>query len=342
MQNVILHALDCYRKGFEKPIDVASYVANSKFDQILQMHIGQRVTIAEQMLMRKCSSARKQGLQAARLGNLKTARQSLAEAREVINWGDLSPEGNLICQSFQLAAEAYIDYKYGDFDQAREKINQALHIDVELISKHNYDILHLHRVQLAHNIMRVEARRFCIIEALSIGLLTLEYLHGRTVTMPIPGKWTKDQLLPIPKSNIISMIVQVASELALILADVKVINRKDLHGLFSINIHKHNQHLDFYHPRVLDWLELKRKFISSDSTMFFQLLPEFLSAGREEIPVLWYSAVSDFIYICTKLNICNPDVNEIIKSDVNSWEYVPDRLLNFINTIFPESNVITV
>lgn len=95
-----------------------------------------------------------------------TAERAFAAARAPLQLSKLSPEGSLLYKSFLEQAEAYLDYRRGDFDQARNRTSEALAIDAVLEEDYGYEILIINRIQLVHNFARIDARCMCFERAI--------------------------------------------------------------------------------------------------------------------------------------------------------------------------------
>ena len=134
---LIRTTLEHYRRGCAKSITLDK--SGDLFRQKLQALIATRLPLIDQLLMRGFENARTRGLMAARRGDLVTAERAFAAARTPLQLGKLLPEGSLLYKSFLEQAEAYLDYRRGDFDQARNRTSEALAIDADLEEDYGYD-----------------------------------------------------------------------------------------------------------------------------------------------------------------------------------------------------------
>src|SRR5947207_7933732 len=111
LKDSLYTVLECYKQGFERSILITPAASGEGFDRDLQAIVDTRVPLKEQLLMYRCSEARKQGLLAARRGYFATANQMFEEASVLFHSAEFSPESCLIHKTFQGAAEAYLDYR---------------------------------------------------------------------------------------------------------------------------------------------------------------------------------------------------------------------------------------
>ena len=275
--------------------------------------------------MRRCSTARTNGLRTARAGRTAEAEQFFAEAWKIIRCGKLSTEASLVCVSFQEAAEAYLDYREGAFERAEARIRQALTID-EVLEKHGYRILHLHRVQLLHNLVRILAKRGHNAEAVILASHVLSYLEMGSETPPIRGTWGHPLVAAVPSHLVASMFVQVTGEIALILAQSDTESNR---GLFaSVTPHAQLQATEncFRHPRAHDWFQVKHALLYDVGT-FLTRVSDFFVAGRKSAPLLWYAAVIDLFGVCQQLDVPEATLfTSQVARDAVTWPGLPTKL----------------
>jgi hypothetical protein len=324
----LLHTtLECYRQGFRKPIQITLTASGEGFDHHLQAVINIRLPLKEQLLMRRCEQARRQGLLAARRGHIATADQLLGESRAILHSEKLSVESSLICKSFQAATEAYLDYRRGAFDQARARVHEALAIDVVLEEEYGYKILHLHRVQLVHNLMRIDARCARFEDAIDLGCRLLSYLEGSSEILPVPGSWDSAKIASLPPEIVAAMFAQVTSEIALVLAGK---DRRVARDLFLVAI-RHAQ-LEatgncHHYPRPHAWFQIKQSFVDNNVDIFLDRASQFLADGRGDTPLLWYAIAVDLVVWCDDLDLPEAELVKLeIARDAITWEYLPPTL----------------
>ena len=318
--------LEHYRQGCAKPIQITPDSSDYLLSHKLQTLMKSRLSLTDQLLMRRSANARFQGMIAARRGQLVPAERLFAKARAPLESDTLSPEGSLLQKSFQEPAEAYLDYRSGDFDRARTRLSKALAIDVILEEEYGYEILFIHRIHLVHNLVRIEAGCMCFERAIELACQLLGYLEGASEVLSIPGAWGSERVARLSPELIATMFVQVSDEVALILAGKKLQVARDL---FAVAVcHMQLQANGNCHPyaRTHAWFLVKQAFVNHDVATFLERASHFLAEGRADTPLLWYATVSDLVALCNEFNL--PD-SELVRREVAreavTWEYLPQK-----------------
>jgi tetratricopeptide (TPR) repeat protein len=351
--------LEHYRQGCVKPIEITSEIYNNLAEQKLQTLIVTRLPLTDQRLIARFGSARYRGLIAARQGNLMAAERAFTEARVPLKLGKLSPAGSLLYKSLLEQSESYLDYRRGDFEQARNRTLEAIENDVVLEEEYRYEILFLHRIHLVHNLVRIDARCMCFKRAIELACQILSYLEGTSEVLPIPGYWGYERMASQSPELVAAMFAAVTSEVALILAGQ---NRQLVGDLFAV-ISAHMQlqangisipNRDSYssapttvdrvphsvtqgmfypqknrcncHPRAHAWLLIKQAFVNKDFATFLERASDFLALGRADTPLLWYATVIDLVALCDELPIPDSDlVRQEVASEATTWENLPQK-----------------
>lgn len=321
---LIRTTVESYQHGCAQPIQITPETSGDSFGQRLQALTETRLPPTDKFIMR--GNARNQGVIATRQGNLMAAEQAFAVARAPLKFSKLSPEGSLLYKSFLEQAEAYLDYRRGDFDQARNRTSEAMAIDVVLEEEYGYEILLLHRIHLAHNLVRIDAQCTCLDCAIKLAFQILSYLEGISEVLPIPGPWGRERVARQPPELVAEMFAKITDEIALILAGKKRPLVRDLlvsasaHMLLKANSHRH------CHPRAYTWLLVKQAFVSNDVASFLKRASHFLSEGRSDTPLLWYATVVDLVALCDELDLPDSElVRQEIAKEAANWEYLPQK-----------------
>lgn len=297
-----------------------------------------RLPSTDRLLMHKFGNARERGLLAARRGDLMLAEQTFGAARLLLELNQLSTEGSLLYQSFLEQAESYLDYRRGDFEQARNRIYQALAIDVTLEEEHEYDILLLNRIQLVHNLVRIDGHCMYLERAIELACQILSYLQGKLEVLPIPGNWGYERVLRQPPEFVGAMFAQVTGEVALILAGKSRQVVRDLFAVTSTNLQVNaNSHC---HPRSYAWLLVKQAFASNDVALFLARASQFLSEGRADRPLLWYATVIDLILLCEELDLPDSELfTQEVARDAATWEHLPQKFSSLLG-VHPKTKAV--
>lgn len=338
---LIWTTLEHYRQGCAKPIQIPPESSGKYLEYLLgyklQTLMKSRLSLTDQLLMGRSANARSQGLIAARRGQLVTAKQLFAKARAPLQSGKLSPEGSLLHKSFLEPAEAYLDYRCGDFDRARMRISEALAIDVVLEEEYGYEILFIHRLHLVHNLVRIEARCICFDRAIELACQLLSYLKGASEVLPLPVPWGSERVARLPPELVAVIFAQVTNEVALILAGK---NRQLARDLFAVVVRHMQLQADgncHPYPRAHVWFLVKQAFVSNDVATFLEIASHFLAEGRADTPLLWYATVIDLVALCDDLDLPDSELvrREVAKEAV-TWEYFPQKFFPLLS-VYPKT-----
>ncbi|GAX44996.1 hypothetical protein NIES4075_60150 [Tolypothrix sp. NIES-4075] len=329
-RELLATTLKNYRLGCVKPIQI-KLDSGDLFNEKLQSLVENRLPLKDQLLMRRAKNARNQALIATRRGQFAIASRLFAEARAPLEFDSLSVEGALLSKSFLEQAEAYLDYRCGDFDRVSTRTFEALAIDMILEEEYGYEILHLHRIQLLHNLVRTDIRCMCFDKAIELACQLLRYLEGTLEVLPISGSWGFERVARLPSELVAAMFVQITSEVALMLAGI---NRQVARDLFAFAADKLQlQALSNSYPKEQAnvWFVVKQAFVDHDYTMFLERAANFLVLGRADTPLLWYATVVDLFTLCDSLAL--PDsklIQREIAEDAITWQYMPQKFFSLL------------
>jgi hypothetical protein len=317
---------DCYREGAKKPVQITPEASGATFDRYLQARLESRLPVMERLWMGKCSKASAQGLQAARRQRFAMAEQCFKEAQALYNSDALSPEGRLICKSFEAAAEAYLDYCRHAFDSAKARVAAALAMDEVLENEYGYNVMHLHRVQLVHNLVRIKVRCVELESAVELASRLLRYLEGRCERLLVAGSWGAGHIASLPSSLVAAMFAQVSGEIAIILAGNDDAVVRKLLATVARNICLGDTG-NGPHRRVHAWFMAKDAFSNGKVETYLRQAAQFLADGPEDIPSLWYATCLDVMRMCTRVKYREGEaIREQIGSEVNTWIHLEPKL----------------
>ncbi|MEH1840693.1 MAG: hypothetical protein V7L20_18530 [Nostoc sp.] len=322
--------LEHCQRGYAKPIKTTTDSANKLVEEQLLRLITTRLPLTDQKLMGKFGNARFQGLNAVRQGNLMTAECAFAEARVPLQLNKLSLEGSLLYESLLEQSESYLDYRRGDFDKARNRIFKAIANDVVLESQYGYDILFLHRIHLAHNLVRIDAQRTCFENALELACQILSYLEGVSEVLPISGIWGYERVARQSPELVAIMFAEVTSEIAIILAGQ---NRQLARHLFAVtfaHLHLQTNHNRHCHLQACVWLLIKQAFVNNDFATFLERASDFLAFGRADTPLLWYATVIDLITLWDELALPDSELIRLEVANMATWEKLPQKFSSLL------------
>jgi hypothetical protein len=168
-----------------------------------------RVPIEDIAVFLGASSERERGLVNLRTGNFGAGEKALALARELFSERPLCQEVRLAAESFQLPAEAYLQYRREQGALAQQSLLDAIATCQRLGQEYHHDV-EVRRIHLARNIARVRSKAGDAVGALRMLKMLIRYINGHLDAWPlrdlceayIPGaasaelKWIQlDQIL---------------------------------------------------------------------------------------------------------------------------------------------------
>src|SRR5688572_17881781 len=185
------------------------------FYRVLMDSVIGRIALRERLVFRKSYRATHQGLMAARQGDLGTAAERFAASREVVERHRPGEACRLLSTTFVEAAHAYLEYRHGRFDRARERIFTALDSDLDLESDAAFGCLEMHRIQLADNLMMIDLREGMHEEGLALAGAILAYAEGNAGSLPVHRGWRPDYVRSAPITVRRGALGQIAHEVAM-------------------------------------------------------------------------------------------------------------------------------
>ena len=297
MKDLLDAALSAYRHGKNEALRIGAAASGREFDRLLEEAIASRVPVTERLMLRVSSLARVRALHAARAGQLEVCEQALAESTDILRSAELSLFGRLVATSFHEAVSAYLAYRRGDYEGARQHVAAALGLDAVLIETHGVTVLDLHRLQLGHNLVRTDARAGESLRAMQTSASLLSAMEDSTEEGPLPPVRSPG-FTALPPELLRAMFIQIASEPALILAGR---DRGEAARLFApLAEHAAGKATRGCgdHALAHRYLRAKAAFLDGAGEAFFEQVAALLGGGPGEAPLLWRAAARDLHDAC--------------------------------------------
>ena len=324
--------LQQYRIGYAKPIQLNLKKYGDSFTHPLYTKIESRLSSSEWRHLLQAASVRENALMAVRRGDFELAERLFTEARVPLKANLLSPEGKLLHETFLEQAEAYLDYRRGNFNRVYIRTFNALAIDLILEEECDYEIMVIHRIQLLLNLVRTEAREGDLKNAVEIASELLGYLQGTLeAVLPFPDTWGSKRVKCLSSEVLSATFSQITSEIALILT----VSTPKASNLFKIASH----HLELsaidrncLHRQSYQWLILKQAIVNQNYRTFLEQASCFIASGRIDAPLLWYATVVDLFTLCQKFDF--PESKSMIREilrDAPEWKFCSKRLLTALD-----------
>ena len=301
--------LGCYCAGARRP---ASNPALSPADINAphNQHLKRRLTFAEYNRLHQYVVLCEQGLSLARRDDLAAADQCFEQVHAWLTTRTLSSEGQLHAKVLYEKGVGYLDYRRGNLEQAEARMHEALAIDQMLEEEYGYTTLHADRIQLVYHLMRIYMKRTMLTEGLALGIHLLNYLEGKSHTLPISTSWNTAHLTDLPPRLLNHFFALVTLEMAYALAGQKTITVDgellSIHTLLAdIDCHTQPEALDSCRlsHQAHTWLQAKQALENEQLADFFSLTAQALSAGPNGYPLLWYAIIVDLLRLCDTLNV---------------------------------------
>lgn len=172
--------------------------------------------------------------------------------------------------------------------------------------------------------MRIDIRRTFVKEALGTGFLLLDYMEGKSSTLPALTFWDSSRLLSLPHELVNTMFLQITVEIALVLAGNEILSTQDLFVGAQSHTQPGNADSCLISPQSHAWLRAKQALIADDREDYFKEAAKSLSDGPGNASWLWYAFVADLVSLCRRLDLPESHlIRQSIARDAQSWRGIP-------------------
>lgn len=293
-ERIIAALHESYRTGLSQPKATANNEWRLGWHKNLTSRSWERDRTAVALCTRYLEKAREN----ATRGEIDASCRLFGEARVWSEHSDLSLEGRLLCKLELAAAEAYLDYYCGDYDQAKKRLMESMEADQRLEEEFGHRLLHVHRIHLVNNMVKLEARAGNLREAMDLAADVFLYVQKKTGSMPVAGNWGAAYLQHVPIEALQFLSAQLSGELAAALAGVPSASARGALEVLLERVDIEEQHASWY-PEIGSWLQLKALSIREGQLLAYlnRCIPYF-SRGRGKAPLLWYLTALDAITAC--------------------------------------------
>jgi tetratricopeptide (TPR) repeat protein len=162
---------------------MSNHSIENRFDAQQVIAMAQRLKVREIEALGEATELREAGLRAARADDLTLGHRLIHEARVNREFVALSDEAATMFETYQRAAESYIDYREGRYDAAIAAMQMAI-ADANRLRVHYGYIVELRRIHLAANIIRIAVRAGNHEEAMQAGFQLVRYILGNRNAWP--------------------------------------------------------------------------------------------------------------------------------------------------------------
>lgn len=344
VQNDLYHVFAAYRRGIirkERPAEAElepdGRVSNPRhqldFNQLANCACLGLSSPQERLASQETGLAAHRGFLAARAGEPALARAHFATAWEL--WRQLK-EG--VCRTRLVgiieAYEAYLEYCLSRHDEARRRLERALDSALLLESRYGLTLFELHRMQLGHNLARIDWQFGFREEAFVLAGALVGYLQGQRRGLPFHRDWRGDRMRCCPVFLRKAMVGQIARE-----AIDQLVARPERAGwetfLGEAKIGDEGSSSQFFvDPRLWHWLRARWARSQGDCRRYLKILEEILPPGPRGLGTSYYSILVDFADFCsTDRSIAARKVVGFIARDASKWIGFPTGLAKRLSEI---------
>lgn len=280
------------------------------------------VPLDQRLLYRKVTNRSYAGLLAAREGRCDEAGHLLRTSRKVLERMAQGP-GRTMAVAFMEGNAAYLDHRLGRPDEARAKVCRALDADLVLELDFGLTMYEMHRIQLGHNLARIDFKLGRASDALRLCGQILAYLEGLRRELPYHHDWLPARLVSIPRSLVRAMFVQVAGETIQYLVSRP---NAESWSTFLEQVLPTNGAggRSLYSPRLWRWLQARKARRDGDLDTYLSTLEEVLFEGPKELATLFYAILVDFVETCASVESANARrIHEVLVKDSMKWKGLP-------------------
>lgn len=295
--NALEAVYEAFVSGRDRPKSTEFAAPGRLFAELLNAQTRGRLPEAERTVVESCWGGHYRGIVAARKEHLEQSRQELEAVRVVLRTSSLSAEASLLIQVLLDPAEAYLHFKLNDYERARELVLSGAALNHRLAEEFGYGIISAQRMQLCHNILRVNSRQGKRAETVRLAAAFLDYLEFDENRLPPEIAWAWIVRDAVPDSIVRYYFDQVCGEAALALAgsnEAALFQPLGRHadpgrcpGGFSGHAHA--------------WVAAKLTMLEGDLANYLGRACELLRLGRAAELSLWFATILDVISACRSL-----------------------------------------
>ncbi|HEV2851660.1 MAG TPA: hypothetical protein VHC97_02540 [Thermoanaerobaculia bacterium] len=289
---------------------------------ILFLNSLERIALKERVELHRLSSACKEGLDAARQGQLEAASCHFERAQ--VHLDAMAKGGRLawlLGVSTYQAGIAYLDFKNGFPEESRRRLDWAMDANLEL-ELSGLLFMQVRRIQQGHNLARMDfllSRRSIAIE-LAGDLVA--YMEGRIHKLNYHCDWRPKFLQKVPKDSLRFLIREVVGETA---GRIVTGGSSEEEWRILIGASRLCQSPDAtIFPQAQYALLAQSKRLSDKPEDYLYNLNRFFGIGIRHCHLLWYAIMVEFVNFCGEMDTdYSRQIQEVIKRDSLKWKEFP-------------------
>ena len=339
VQNDLYRVFTAYREGIVRKASIQGDPApilprELDFNQLSDSACLGLSSPQERLIARKAGAAGQRGFLAARAGDL-----DLAQTHFATSWALWEKLEDGFCQAWTAGLiesfQAYLDYRSSRRNDARLRIERALDSALLLEDRYGLTLFELLRIQLGHNLARIDWRFGLYEGAFALAGALIGHLQGSRQELPFHRDWRASRMLACPSYMRRRMTLQIAREaIGLLVAHPEPAYWDAFLGEAKIGDRPADRRL-FGDPRLYLWLCARRARNLGDRRQYLDTLVEILVSGPLGLGTAYYSILVDFADFCsTEQSVAARKVIDFFSRDAPKWKGLPTLLAERLAEIF--------
>lgn len=296
--NILKRVYEAFAQGKDRPPSKAFTAPGKLFAESLNARMHSRISEAERPLVESCWGGQYRGIQAARKDQIAQARMELQAIRTVLETTSLSTEASLLIQVLLDPAEAYLYYRINEYERARELVERGASHNHRLTDEFGYGIISAQRMQLCHNILRINLRQDRRKDTVVLAGAFLDYLEFGDAHLPEEIAWAWIARDAVPESIVQYYFDQVCGEAALASAGTK---DPALFQPLAQHAPPRRACRSRFGPHAHAWIACKAAMLKSDWEACLVQACGLLEMGRTAELSLWFATIIDVVFVCQSL-----------------------------------------
>lgn len=310
---------EAFAEGRDSPPSKTYAAPGRLFAELLNAKMKSRLSAEESTVVESGWGGQYRAIVAARKGQIEESKQEVRAVRSVLEAGSLSIEASLLIQVLLDPAEAYLHYKLGDDALARQLVLSGAALNHSLTEEFDYGIISAQRMQLCHNILRINSRQGRRQEAVHLASAYLDYLEFDESPLPAEIDWGWIARSDVPESIVQYYFDQICGEAALALAGT---NDGELFQSIARHAGQTKCRAGFA-AHAHAWLAAKQTLLADDWANYLEQARELLRLGKTSELSLWFATIIDVISVCSSLGIEGARVAERISVEASQIPNAP-------------------
>jgi hypothetical protein len=298
LHDLVSKTISSYRHGQSRASALRIMTNEQYINQYLQQ-LAKRLSSFETSILFKAAELQGHGVTLAKSGDIHNGGKALDAAREIYVETNLSREALITIESYQAAADAYLQYKRKEYSEARASVVAALKACQILRDEYGQNLVELRWLQLVRNIIRVESVAGNLSEAMRLASSTLRYIESGNECWPFPELPLLTMPEPLALEEKLVVIDSILGEdIAPLLANPKDTARQLLKVSESCLFKRDT---DSKFAQVHIWLAAMRASVEEDLVDFLHNAILFFSEGPGYLNQAWRKMVQNFVQICMEV-----------------------------------------